>query len=283
VTSFQIAESVFHGHRSIVLQTPDVVLEILRDAGPRIISFSAPGGRNLFAWTPNTGWETVHGRPYRLLGGHRLWSAPECPAPEHPPDDIPVDIEIEDDAAVVSGGGVTHEGLERSLRIAPIDGRTAVTVTHTLSNPGPETRTVAAWALTQLVPGGRATIPYKPGSPEAQQLPNRNIVLWPYTSWDDPRLEVDDNEVRVAADEEIDAPCKVGSFVSAGSAWYELDGCRFTKRFNALPGLPHADLGTNVEVYSCSEFLELETLGPLETLRPGESVRHEEQWELTTA
>ena len=42
----------------------------------------------------------------------------------------------------------------------------------------------------------------------------------------------------------------------------------------------YADLGASCQVYSHPTFTELETLGPLTDLAPGESAVHHEDWEV---
>jgi len=44
--------------------------------------------------------------------------------------------------------------------------------------------------------------------------------------------------------------------------------------------LSELDLGANLEVYTNQRFMELETLGELRTLMGGESVEHEEVWDV---
>jgi len=50
-------------------------------------------------------------------------------------------------------------------------------------------------------------------------------------------------------------------------------------RAEADPAL-YPDLGCCFETFTNADFLELETLGPLATLRPGDSVTHTERWSL---
>ncbi len=51
-------------------------------------------------------------------------------------------------------------------------------------------------------------------------------------------------------------------------------------RFDPARGSTHADLGCNLEVYSDDRTIELESLGPLATLAPGQSAIHDERWEI---
>ena len=259
----------FHGLRTEVVETAHLRVETAVDAGPRIVRLSKPGGANVFAETPTAGWPTVHGRPFRLLGGHRLWAAPEPPLDQQVPDDEPVDVQV-DDATVT----VRKDGRLLELRL---DG-TRVHVRHVLTNDTDSTVRIAAWALTQLRPGGVAVVPLgSDGGPE--QLPDRNVVLWPYSSLGDPRFALADREVRVRAIPG-DGFFKVGCLNRTGHIAYELDDATFVKRFAPEPEAEHTDGGSNVEVYVCDEFIELETLSPLRELAPGASIEHVEEWEL---
>jgi hypothetical protein len=74
------------------------------------------------------------------------------------------------------------------------------------------------------------------------------------------------------------APQKFGAFVPDGIATYLLDEVWFVKRFHADQGEEYPDFGCNFEAYTRNDMLEVETLGPLADLRPGESVSHVETW-----
>ena len=45
-------------------------------------------------------------------------------------------------------------------------------------------------------------------------------------------------------------------------------------------GWAYPDGGCNIEVYSCREYLEMEMLGPLQTLHPGQQTSHTECWRI---
>jgi len=274
-----VIEGDYHGLRTGVVANDHVRLEFTLDAGPRIVRFSTRGGRNVFAETPNAQWDTVHGRPYRLLGGHRLWSSPECPLAEQVPDDAPIGVTLHDDGVELAGSTPTHDGLSRRIGLRLAGDGARVDVTHVLENRTDRSVRVAAWALTQVTPGGVAVLPLPVEDADGAQLPNRNLVLWPYTSLDDPRLELADDAIRVVATGD-DRLLKVGYVNRGGAVAYELDDVIFCKRFRPEPHAEHVDLGCNVEVYTRAEFLELETLTPLRDVPPGGTIEHVEEWEL---
>jgi hypothetical protein len=271
--------SEHHRLRTGCIENDHVRLEFARDAGPRIVHFSLRGGRNVFAETPHAGWETRHGRPYRLLGGHRLWSSPECPLNAQVPDDVPVDVRMLDDGVELTGNTLTHDGLARRIELRLAEDRPSVRVLHVLENQTDHPVRVAAWALTELVHGGVAVLPLTTGDEGEGQLPNRNVVLWPYSSVSDPRLVLANDAIRVTTAPNTE-PFKVGCLNRVGWVAYELDDVTFRKRFEPEPDAEHGDLGCNVEVYTNAEFLELETLTPLRHVEPGDAVEHAEVWEL---
>jgi hypothetical protein len=55
----------------------------------------------------------------------------------------------------------------------------------------------------------------------------------------------------------------------------------FVKRFSVEPANKYPDLGCNAEAYVREACVELETLGPLTTLEPGEFITYEETWEVS--
>jgi hypothetical protein len=59
-----------------------------------------------------------------------------------------------------------------------------------------------------------------------------------------------------------------------------LEKVLFIKRFPVSDFRALPDMGSNVETFVWNAYLELETLGKLTSLDPGESVSFEETWEI---
>jgi hypothetical protein len=61
---------------------------------------------------------------------------------------------------------------------------------------------------------------------------------------------------------------------------YYRQGYLFVKRARVIEGARYPDFGCNFELFTNPDYLELETLGPLTELQPGQSVSHQEVWTL---
>jgi hypothetical protein len=116
----------------------------------------------------------------------------------------------------------------------------------------------------------------------------RRLLLWSYTKTADPRyhfgdrlIEIDHAQVKPAPPGQSgrhDDESKIGVDSAQGWAAYLLDGTLLLKRFAHNPKGQYPDGGATIEVYSSHEFLELENLGPLTTIAPGEEIVLPEDW-----
>ena len=139
---------------------------------------------------------------------------------------------------------------------------------------------LAPWALTMFRLGGTAILPTQAAHINADDLlPNRHLSLWPYSRLADARLHLEDEFIAVKAMHEM-PPFKIAAFDHQGWAAYWLDGILFCKTFAVHPELPYPDYDCNAEIYCDGHFIELESLGPLSKLGPGNSVSFIETWEL---
>jgi len=269
----------YHGRPTHRLENAHVWLEALATAGPRIVRLGLAGStQNLLAETPEVSWETPLGR-YELLGGHRLWFAPEEPDLVAVPDSHGMELTEEGAGIRLVGPEEPSTGLRRSMAVCLDPDCAAVAIDDELLNIGDRPLELAPWSITQLRSGGLVRLPQPLAITEHVVQPNRILVLWPYTSWDDARLEAREGELLVHS-----APgpwLKVGSFIEAGWLSYARDGVTFVCRFQPQPTGTYPDRGCNVEIYSGEPFLELEVLGPMTVLAPGETVTLSQRWELS--
>ena len=248
------------------------------NAGHRIIGYARHGGPQLFASLPDDVIEHPAVGTYRVLGGHRLWRAPEEPAITYEPDDTPVTVTIMD-AGFELVGPLGADAIVKAISVSQHGGFTIVD--HELRNDGWTPVRLAPWAITQLVPGGTAYLPQqRVPADEDGVLPNRHIVLWPYTNLSDPEVTISQDQVTVYASDRP-SKSKVGVPNRLGWIAYALGDELFVK-WSALhrDSELYVDRGVSVECYRDERFIEVETLGPLVTVQPGKRAVHREIWTL---
>ncbi len=269
----------YFGLSTRVIANECLRLEFLAEAGPRIVRLTVNGSENLLAELPDVHWPTPYG-DYYVRGGHRLCHAPEAVPRSYIPDNDSLDVEDLENGVRLCRPPEVATGISKSLEISLDARRPQVRLCHRLQNDGVWPVELAAWAITQLPLGGIAVLPQRAASLDtAGVLPDRHLVLWPYSRWADPRLHLEDEVVWIEALPQAPA-LKVGYQNSQGWIAYARRGVLFLKRFQPHVEQRHADRGCNVEVY-CNEYsIELETLGPLCRLAPGECVTHVETWEI---
>jgi hypothetical protein len=274
----------YHGLPTRTLSNAYLRLDYLAEAGPRLVRLVVAGSarqENMLAETPGISWPTPYG-DYFLRGGHRLWHAPEGTPRSSIPDTSGLQVEDLPGGVRLSQPTETATGIAKAMEIRLCPDRPALTLTHSLQNNNLWAVEIAPWAITQLVLGGVALLPQTPGPVDLTGLhPNRHFALWPYTSMNDPRLEFYDDVCLVHGRPRLPA-FKMGYENRQGWVAYGRDDVVLVKRFCPEPARPHPDYGCNVEVYVNDTHLELELLGPLCRLEPGQAARHVERWEFHT-
>jgi len=250
--------------------------------GPRLLKCAFLGGPNLFGEYPALSTSTPRGawKPY---GGHRLWAAPELMPGSYAPDDRHVDW-VADDGIVRLHQPTDAAGLEKRMTVtlAPHGGH--VTVTHELCNRTEWPIEIAVWALTIMRPGGVAVLPQPVFRSHDEALrPVRVMALWPFTDLSDDRWSVGRHLLTLTARPDRPNPQKIGIRNERGWSACVWSDAVFIKHATLIPAGLYPDGGVNNEVYAEGAFLELETLGPMSRLEPGESATHTEWWSLSAS
>ncbi len=262
---------------TIRLANGHATLEIATGFGPRVMAYRLHQGANIFANVPGLTLEWRPGRSFRMYGGHRLWLGPEERDRTYVPDDAAVDVTTEDGVVTISAPATAETPFAKAMALRLAEDSTAVEVTHTVLNEGDQEATVAPWAITMLRPEGTMLLPLRGSQTDSLQA-DRNIVVWPYTRLDDPALEFHDDLIVVRGNRTD--PTKVGTHGAAGWGAYVVDDLVFTKAAPNVADAVYTDLGAALQCYAKDSFCELETLGPLTILAPGDRVQHTEHWEL---
>ncbi len=270
----------FHGRKTIELGNQYFQLDCLAEGGPRVVRLiPAWLGENILAEVPDAIARGPLGA-YHFLGGHRLWVAPESLDKTYVPDDSGLTARKLSDGVKLEGHVEPETGIRKSISIHISTTRPFVMLKHRLVNHGRKAVRVAPWALTMMRSKSVAILPQQLGNVDKDGLlPNRNFSLWSYSRWDDPRLKLGDEFIKIKATSNKQ-PFKIGYFNPYGWLGYVFDDTLFIKRFSVRREEQYPDLGCNSEVYTNDRFIELESLGPLTDLKPGEEVVHTESWEV---
>ena len=266
----------YYGRATRRLENAHCWIEVLSSAGPRIVGFGLRGASNLLAEAPLAGWDSGYGH-YDLLGGHRFWFAPESPECSFP-DGEGLTMSAVPGGLRLVGAVQMPTGLRKEIEVRLLPDGAGASIRHGMTNQGLRTLDLAPWAITQFRLGGVAVVTLPPRPVQHGVAPNQVLALWSYATWTDERLSLGERVLTVAGT--AGAPFKLGCLSRTGSVGYLREGILFVKRFDPAVGAPHADMGTNAQIYCDDVSIEIESLGPLVRLGPGDSVTHEERWEL---
>ena len=273
-------EIVQDGARGRVLDLTHgkIRIGIALDYGIRVAHLSCAGKRNLYYEQPvdgSDGFVTTDG--WRLRGGHRMWPTPENHL-VYCPDNDPVDYEIEGNSVTITQKPEPWLHIQKILKLTLEEGGT-VLLEHAIKNVGTEPQTHASWGINTLAGGATAETFYG-GGIKSDMQPGRVLSFWGETSLADPRLTIKKDQI-IAKHLPVSDYFKLGMYCSTGKAVLHNFGQRLEITFAvpAMEDLP--DCGCNFELYMCQSFMELETLGEVKTITPGETVCHWERWSLT--
>ena len=253
-------------------------LLVTMDVGPRVIRFGLIDGPNeLKEYADQMG--KSGGDQYHTYGGHRLWIGPEDPVRTMQPDNDPVE-HVTGGEWEVFRSKPDKFFMQKEIAVAIDKKRKAVKLRHRVYNRGAYDVTFTPWTITVMEEGGECLFPHAPFQPHPQRLlPVRPLVLWSYTKLSDPRYTLGPGLIRLRHDKNGDNQ-KIGMPVEQGYAAYANHGNVFLKRFAFEEGAHYPDMGCNFETFTRRDMLEIESLGPLQTVKAGEFAEHSETWYL---
>ncbi len=244
-----------------------------RSFGPRVMRCGFTGGENLFKIFPD------EGPGVRVRGGHRLWVAPERKEVTWVLDNDPVEFATLENGLHVTGALESSTGLQKEMTIHFGPCPNEVEIVHRIVNRNVWAIELAPWTLTQAAPGGIALSGFPPrGKHPEMLLPTHPLVMWAYTKLGDPRWTWGERFFALRQDPEAAEPQKIGLFHEHAWTAYLLGNEIFFKYSKADPTRSYPDFGCSVEIFTNRFMMELETLGPLGKLQPGESIEHTERW-----
>jgi hypothetical protein len=279
-----------------------VELVVVTSIGPRILSLRLEGGENVL-YEDETGFGVG---AWRLYGGHRFVTAPENSG-TYTPDNRPCEAQASHGRLQIRQPP-DAEGLQKTLTIGPGLSGSGFEIVHGIANRNRRVWHGALWACTCVKPDGRVVI----SRPSPVDSPPHRLDVTGACASDPQELGTPVGNVRFVADSQgacywTVAGCdyagptspqwgwtngqfvvrpplargKVGLLSSEGCLALVRPDLTFVIRATDVhPHLQHPHGGCNVEVYTSSQYLEMETLGPLNSLAPGQETVHRQQWQI---
>jgi hypothetical protein len=266
-------------------------LIVTLDVGPRVLAYRKPGGFNVLK-----NYDEMMGgtgeKAWQIRGGLRFWLAPEDLTRTYFPDNRPVaHTQLGDLAARFTPPPEEPYGIQKVMEIRLEEAGTRVHVRLKVTNVGQTPTTLAPWGPTVMAPGGMEIIPIPPhanhpGDPKNAKHPgdfgpNQSLVLWPYFDFTDDRWTFGSRYIFLRQDPKK-GPTKIGLAHPVPWVAYLNQGTLFVKRFRHVEWAKYPDLGTSYQTFTNEDMLEMETVGALCTLIPGQSAELAETWELFT-
>jgi len=260
-----------------------IELYVTTDFGPRIIHFSRVGMENIMyndvKHTPlGDPIEVFGGDVHKLYGGHRLWISPEILPRCYHPDNDKVAVTKIKNGAEFAATVEKNNGIQKIMTIVVSEGSESVTVEHTIKNVGLWEIELAPWCLTVMAAGGIEIMPQT--NDETGFLNNRNFSFWSYSDMSDDRVRFGKNFIFMKQETGHETPYKLGYNNTSGWGAYFISGQAFVKSFDPIEDGFYPDDGCCYETYTNEVMLEVETLGEITIIPPGEEVVHVEEWEL---
>jgi len=259
------------------------------DVGPRVICYRLPGGFNVLKNYDDQMGGTGEAE-WQIRGGLRFWLAPEDLTRTYFPDNNPVRYEQIGPCAVRLTPPPENEyGVQKEMTVGLAESGTRVSISLKVTNIGPLITQLAPWAPTVMAPGGVEIIPQPPhrnhplhpknAKSPADFAPNQELILWPYFDFTDSRWTFGSRYIFLRQDAKK-GPTKIGLAHRRSWVAYLNQGNLFVKRIGYVEGGSYPDMGTNYQTFSNEDMLEMETVGLLTSLNPGQSAELSESWEL---
>jgi len=281
IAEIKVERTEYKGWRNCYrVSNGEAELTVTGDVGPRVIRFGFVGGQNVFKEYPEQMGRSGEDK-FQLRGGDRVWKAPEDPVATWAPDNVPVEVIPTPTGLVARAPVEPLTMLRKEIEVSMAPSGTEVTVSHRITNHSLFSVEFAPWVLTMMAPGGTAITGFPPRGRHPINLEATNpLVMWAYTNLADKRWTFTKKYLALHQDPNNSEAQKLGTFNRDTWAVYLLNGEAFVKRATADPAKTYTDFGCSFETFTNNEFLEIETLGPLTKVSPGQTVTQVEHWSL---
>ncbi|MBN1809858.1 MAG: hypothetical protein JW909_12395 [Planctomycetes bacterium] len=274
-----VLNTTFEGSRAVELTTRSIRLVAVCDCGPRIAFFGAPGGDNLLLWAPG---KYTRG-DWDLRGGHRVWmTRPGADESEdaYAPDNEHGELETREFGFRIIGAPDPVRRIRRGIDVRAVEDD-RLHVDNFIMNTGDMLTSCGVWAITCTVPLPGTSYAFTVG--DGSGWDSFSMVFFKewaghHGRYDDPQLSFR-NDLLVVNPAGNENKRMLQSRLGIAAMSDPARDLTFAKRVAYRPGACYP-LGCNMAFYIGPDnfMVELETMGPENTLRPGESSHNVETW-----
>jgi len=249
-------------------------LIVVTEIGPRIMSFGFKDGENILYEDKS---DFSFGN-WRIYGGHRLTVAPESSL-SYEPDNGHCEVFVQKNKLKITAPASSNN-IQKILEISPDKNGDGFKVKHIIKNTGNLLITAAPWTVTCVKTTEHLIIPWASGS---KQWRNRKVC---YINCNDSfNAPVNSPQWQPTDDLFIINPNgqtgKIGIYSDKGLMARLGANSTFIKYSKAIaPDSSYPDSGCNIEIYTNPKYIEMEFLGPIETVYPGNELTLTESWQL---
>lgn len=275
----------FQGERALELRPGDVRLIATTSRGPRVAFLGRDGGENLLYWAPG---RHRHGK-WDLLGGHRVWlTRPGADEAEetYAPDNAACDVQTSRRGFTLTQPIDPRSRVVRSLEVREERSGRFV-LEHRVTNTGDMLWSGGLWGLTCTRPTPTSTyvIPLSDGTTwDTATMTFFKAWGGSHTgSYDDPQFQMAGDAVHVRA---LGAENKRAFRAAPGIvALHDPQRDVLFAKHAAWQRGANYPMESNLAIYTGEDsfMVEMETMSPLVTLKPGETLTHVETWILSAA
>ena len=277
-----VTPTTIDSFEAVTIHTGLVDLTAVHTIGPRIAALRVAGGDNLLLWKPA---QYTRGE-WDLRGGHRVWvTRPGADENEdtYATDNGPCDVELIENGFRLTGAENPVNRTRRGMTITVIQDR-VFRVDNFVTNTGDMLYSGGLWALTCTVPSPKTTyvIPLGDGSSwdAFSMVSFREWGGHGVGGFNDPQFETDTDVLRICP-QGLENKRMIQSHHGIIAMSDASRDVTFIKHATYQPNGLYP-LNTNIAAYIGPDnfMVEMETMGPESTLKPGETQHHIETWTL---
>src|ERR1041385_3509168 len=280
--SYSISFTNYHGWKNSLVLRTDLAEAVVVPAIGRVMSFRLRDGDNVFwenepLFGRTNAWEEAswRAREWVNYGGDKSWPAPEADWSKYtkrgwrpPPafDGLAWEARIEGSVVVMTSPVDPFYGIRVTRKISLSSSSPTMGIVTTFDRVSGAPAKIGAWVITQLKEPVGILVPV----PEGTKFTNGYALL---AKEPPPSLKVEKGLISLTRNPKT--AHKIGT--EAGTLLWvgEKVMCRIDSR--RLEDLEYPDQGSSAEVYTNPDplrYVELETLGPLRTVKAGEKIVH---------